>query len=237
MKKLYILLFFVFYYSILQAQQQRDVIYLNNHSVIRGSIIQNDSTIVKIKTAGENIFAFIPSEISEIKQEEYSTFKSKGYYNYTSIGILVGDANNDRTAPFSFLMEHNWQLHNSFSAGLVTGIELLNETTFPLGINLKGLMQLTNGSRIYMGASGGYSFSLEKPEPWNGYDILEATGGVLINAELGLVLSPKGNTAFFVAVGYRHNTLNYVREDWAMQEIDQKISFSRLSLKIGFMLF
>ncbi len=237
MKRVYIivLLFFPLH---LFSQQVRDVVYLKNQSIIRGKIIEQTGEIIKIKTIGNNIFAYSPNEVFKIESEKYEEggLKKKGYYNYTTFGALVGNTENERKTAFSFLMEHNYQLNQNLAIGGVVGIELLNETTLPVGLNVKGIFELSKGTQLFLGATGGYSLSLEKPLIEN-YTVKEASGGILANSEVGIIFSSDRRAGFVVAIGYRYNTLNYVREDWVMQEVERKMIFNRLSLRIGVVLY
>lgn len=238
MKRVYLIILVLLPISLF-SQEVRDVIYLKNQSVIKGHIIERKSDIIRIETKCENILAFSPDEIITIETEVVETnknLKSKGYINYTTIGALVGDSENSEPAPFSLLMEHNYHVNNYLSLGVLTGIELLNESTFPVGLIVKGLKPISNGATLFLGATGGYSISLEKPAMEN-YTVKSATGGILVNTEFGLIISTEGNAGFVVAIGYRYNTLNYVREDWLMQEVERKMTFNRLSVRFGIVLY
>lgn len=221
------------------AQEERDVIFLKNQSVIRGEILEKTEAIIKIKTCGDNIFVYQLDEVLKTEKEAVTTqtiFKEKGYYNFTSAGIVFGSAYDQKPNPFSFLMEHNYQLNNHFSFGLLTGVEMLNETIVPIGLNAKGIMPLTTGSQIFFGASGGYSISVEKPV-MEYYEIIGAYGGEFVNVELGVMISGNESAGFFAAVGYRYNTLNYTGQLWNDFQTDRKMTFNRLSVRIGITLY
>ncbi len=220
-------------------QQETDVIYLNNQSIIKGKIIEQAGETVKIETCCGSIFAYSTEEILKITTEatpKPDKMKQKGYLNYTSTGLLIGSSENNKAAPFSFLMEHNYRFNEYLSAGCVFGIELLDEATAPLGGNIKLMKNLSESSSLFLGSSAGYSISLEKPV-MNNYEVLETNGGPFFNAELGLILPSGKNTGFFVAVGYRYSTLSYLRDDWWLEEVERKVYYNRLSVRIGITLF
>jgi hypothetical protein len=217
------------------AQKKIDAVYLKNSSVIKGNLIEHSDSLVKIETCCGSIFAFQTGEIQEIKKEEYKSakaLKSNGYYNLTSLGVLTGTGSNEKEAPLSLMMEHLYRLNNYTAFGTIIGLETLNEAVLPLGINLKGLLPLSNGGASYIGISGGYSFSLEKPSSY--YTITKAKGGIFINPEIGFIVSSSGNGSFFMAIGYRYNVLNYERDDFYYSEtVERKQIYNRISIKIG----
>ncbi len=220
----------------LKAQKLTDVVFLKNGSILKGTLVEQSDTLVKIETCCGSIFAFKPNEILKMDQETYRSekaLKEKGYLNYTSMGVLIGTGRVEKEAPFSLLMEHNYRFNKYFSAGLMAGLETLNETVLPAGINGKAMFPLYRGGAVYLGVTGGYSISLEKPPMISYYEITAAKGGILFNPEVGFIAGSGGNGSFFMSVGYRYNQLNYVREDYYSGIVERKQIYNRLSIKIG----
>lgn len=219
------------------AQKTIDVVFLKNGNIFKGKILENKTDTLKIETLCKNILVFTPSEVLKTSTESYHIYdlKSKGYFNFTSMGVLIGSSHNDKPAPFSVLMEHDYRFNNYLAMGGVTGIEMLNESVIPLGVTVKGLLPLSGGSTLYAGITGGYSFSLDKPPDNNDYSykITDAYGGYMYNTEIGLIIPSAGNVSFFIAMGYRYNELNYKREDWQLISVDQKMIFNRFSIRLG----
>ena len=235
-RKLFLTLLIIVPHTLSFAQKTIDVIFLNNGNIIRGKILENKTDTLKIETLCKNILVFTPSEVLKTSTESYHKYdlKTKGYFNFTSMGVLIGSSHNDTPAPFSVLMEHIYRFNNNLAMGGVTGVEMLNESVIPLGITLKGLLPLSSGSTLYAGITGGYSFSLDKPSNDDYYyNITNAYGGYLYNTELGLIIPSGGNVSFFIAMGYRYNELNYKREDWQLVSVDQKLIYNRFSIRIG----
>jgi hypothetical protein len=219
----------------LYTQQKVDVVYLKNSSVIKGNLIEQSDSLVKIETCCGSIFAFPANDVLEINQENFNNtkaLKSKGYYNLTSLGVLTGTGSNEKEAPLSLMMEHLYRLNDFTAFGVITGLETLNEAILPIGLNIKGMMPFSRGGASYIGFSGGYSFSLEKPS--SGFTITRAKGGIFINPEIGFIASTGGNGSFFMAVGYRYNVLNYEREDYYYSDpVERKQIYNRISIKVG----
>lgn len=217
------------------AQNKVDAIYLNNGGIIKGLIIESNEDVIKIKTFCDNTLVFNKSEVSELKKEKYNPFntlKKTGYYNYTSMGGLIGSESDAKTTNFSILMEHNYQINNYFAAGAVTGIEWFNTSVAPLGINLKLILPASDNMFYYLGNSAGYSVALEEVVEEN-YVIKETKGGYFYNTELGVVFPSIGNANIYMALGFRYQDLTYVREDWWLDEVERKTTYNRFSLKIG----
>lgn len=169
-------------------------------------------------------------------QEENTEKKQSGYFNYTSIGSLIGSKNDDKTYITSLLMEHNYQFNKNWAVGLVTGVEWLDVTVMPLGPNIKGFLPGTNGSSFFAGLSSGYAFALEGMEFYE-YEIKETKGGYFLNTELGYILPSKKDYSVFIAMGYRYHEFEFVRADWALEEVERKTTYNRFSIRIGVQLF
>ncbi len=182
------------------------------------------------------IFVYEPSEVEKtetINQPLPGYLKEKGYYNYTSMGFLVGSDNNDKQAIFSFIMEHNYQFNTSWAAGGFMGIEFFNEPVSPMGLNVKGMVPLDGKTSLFANFSAGYSIPLEKATSDIYYEYTDTKGGINCASELGFIFPSKSNVNLFMAFGYRYNEMNYVRNDWYYGNVDRKISYNRFVCKLG----
>ena len=218
------------------AQQTTDIIHLKNGSIIKGKIVEKTDEKIKIETFGGNIFVYSSQEIdkTETTNEPLPGYlKAKGYYNYTSMGILVGSDIDENQSVFSVLMEHNYQLYQYFAIGGVIGIDFFNESIAPLGVNLKALLPLKAKSTIFINTSSGYSIPLEDAENDNNNEYTDTKGGVFINSEIGIIVPSKSNINLFLALGYRYNELNYIRSDWQYGNVERKVTYNRFVLRIG----
>jgi len=221
------------------TQSTTDILYLQNGSIIKGKIIEKTNDTTKIETCCGSIFAYTSVEIdrTEILNDPLPGYlKSSGYFNYTSMGLLLGSGSNDYQGILSILMEHNYQLNQYFAFGAVIGIEIFNETVAPVGINTKGILPLKGKSNLFINLSSGYSIPIEDAAETAYLEFLETKGGVFANSEIGIIVPSKSNINFFVALGYRYNELNYTREDWYYDEIERKVTYNRFSIKLGVVL-
>jgi hypothetical protein len=237
MKKTILFSLILIIVSVSNAQQMIDVIYLYNGSIIKGKIIENTSVRVRIETCCGNVLAFPNTEVERTAQEPVKnvgkSIKQKGYMNFTSMGVLVGSSSNDKAAPFSAIMEHSYKFNKYFAAGGLIGFELLNETTFPVALNLKAFLPLTTGN-LFLDVSGGYSLSTEKPDQ---YEVKKASGGVMFTSEVGYIIPVTENAGIYLAIGYRYNELNYKVEEWWMNTADRTIYFNRISIRLGISIY
>ncbi len=229
---------FIFMAAILvpaYTQKRTDVVYLKSGSIIKGKLIESTSGTIKVETFCQNVWVFPMDEVSRVDSEPFTdlrSIKSKGYINLTSGGVLVGSTANELRAPFSALIENNYRFNQYITAGIVTGLEMLNEATIPAAFSLKGMLSLEGGAVLFLGGMLGYSISVEDPKD-PVYEIKESYGGNLAGAEIGLIFPSYGHLSFFIAAGYRYNELSYTRSDWWRNEVDRTIYYNRISLRVG----
>jgi hypothetical protein len=237
MTRILFLLFALSLFFPVSSQKTCDAVYANNGNIIRGKITEQNDSLVKIMTSGGSVFAFSKNEILQITIEKCITTKAaiarKGYMNFTSMGVLIGSTENQKSAPFSVLMEHNYRFNKSFALGGLIGFEQLNESVMPLGVNMKLLLPAGN-SDLYLGTSAGYSVSLGKPA-----DVLvkKANGGFMFSTEIGIIIPVSVGSAISIAIGYRYNELHYELNDWYYGDYKQNNKYNRLMIRFGITIF
>lgn len=239
MKKVYslfTLLALLFLFTGAWAQQKTDVVYLKNGSVIKGELVENNESTTKIKTICGNVWVFEKDEIqkTETLDEPLPGYmKNSGYFNFTTLGFLIGSNADDNPAIVSIIMDHSYKINNHLLIGGITGLEFFNETSVPLGINVKGMLTAKGKSAFFTQGSMGYSVPVEEvsPDDYNNYK--DTRGGLFAAAGMGVIFPSQSNLNFFIGLGYRYNELNYVREDWFYGDIDRKVKYNRFSLKFG----
>jgi hypothetical protein len=219
------------------SQKTCDAVYVNNGSIIRGKITEQNDTAVKIMTCCGSLFAFRKNEILRITTEKCITTKAmisrKGYMNFTSMGALIGSTENQKSAPFSVLMEHSYRFNKTIALGGFIGFEQLNESVMPLGANMKLFLPAGN-SDIYLGTSAGYSVSLGKPAD---IAMKKATGGFMFSTEIGVIIPVSAGSAISIAIGYRYNELHYELNDWYLGDYKQNNTYNRLMIRFGISIF
>jgi len=237
MKKILLFLLAFGITSLAHAQSTRDVVFLHNGSILRGTITMQNDTVLLISTCCDNVFAVDPQAIKEITSERAVdpgiAVTRKGYINITTLGVLIGTTDDAKSAPFSAVMEHNYRFNKNIALGGFHGFEQLNENLMPVGLNLK-VMWPAGRSDFFIAFSGGYSISLEKP----GEEFMEkASGGVLAGTEAGLLIPVSRSSALIIALGYRYNELNYHLDDGWLGNTDRHITYNRFSIRFGITAF
>lgn len=219
------------------SQQERDVVFLNDGSIIKGMLTEKDEKTIQIETCCGNLLVFEKADILKMEKETIpkSKFqvKQKGYMNFTSMGFLVGSPANEKIAPFSIISEHTYRVNEYIAVGGLIGYELLEESIVPLGVNIKGFV-FDGADNLFLGITGGFSLSLENPNK----DLYNsASGGPFFTIEMGVLIPVSGNNSFFVAMGYRYNKLKYERTDWWLSDVEREVKYNRISIRLGLTLY
>ncbi len=213
------------------AQKAPDTLYLKGGSILVGTISENNDSLIKIQLNGGSIMIIPQTQV--VKSRLHASSKTELYYQgYLTAGVLIGSSKNQKEAPLSLLTEHNLGIGPHFSMGLTTGLEMINESTIPIGGNVKMFFSLPSGDELFVGASGGHSLSLEKP--YDPYDqIIDNRGGSFFNAEVGYIFSSSGKAPLLIAFGYRYAEMHYKLTDWWYDEISENMYFNRFSVRFG----
>jgi len=155
--------------------------------------------------------------------------QGKKYVNTTTLGVLAGSSTNLHEAPLSFISEHHLRLGRIMSAGLMTGIEQLNENTMPVALSCR-ISAPSGGFRVFAGAYSGYSVALEKPQ-FEG--IKKSRGGFLAGTETGAMIRINDCASLIIGLGYRYSELHYDLEDWWVGSYKREFKFNRFSIRLG----
>ena len=236
-----IILFSIAGMAITSAQDDVDVIYLDNGNVIRGHLIeQPDSTIIRIETLCYNIFQFRQDEITSIRQELFRTKKNKsftpkvtGYSNITDFGLLVASGYNTKNAIFSIQSTHNYAFRERMAAGAGFGLEFFEQLTVPLytsftwQVNSQKLSPFTT-------IKAGYSFAVGEPGYSWDYTI-DASGGMMWSAGVGTKIWLSHRNALVIKIQYRYQGMHSVRTwEWTGATTELLKKYNRLELRFGF---
>jgi hypothetical protein len=247
-----ILLLTVFFSLTLFAQKRsRDVVYLKNGSIIKGTIVlQDPGKQIKLKTKDNNLWVFRYDEIDSITRPSSVVIPFRnGYFNLTELGVLAGNSSNATRAPFTMTNINSWYFPKGYSAGLGVGVELSNETYLPVVADFRYYLQ-DRRPLPFISLQAGYSFALGgsytqtiyavddirlSPMIWPGpvpsytNDPISARGGILINPSIGIQTPINERFALTFSAGYRWMRHSYGRtEDYRID-----IDYRRLTIKIG----
>jgi len=169
------------------------------------------------------------------------------FINFTEGGVLIGNSENQKKAPFIFHSSLNYVLYKNLSAGIGTGAEFLKETYLPLTANI--LYQFGNRKAVYpfVRFRAGYDIGLESTTYSENYiyysyssitssypsypsqEKLKAEGGWMIDPSVGIIVYTRAGLGFTLSAGYRHQTLKYSgKNDYLF-----RAEYNRLMLALG----
>jgi hypothetical protein len=243
----------LFSLTLLAQKGKHDVVYLKNGSVVKGQILLLDpEKFVKLKTSDKNIWVFEMNQVDSIARPvkvKIPAAIQTGYYNLTEFGVLAGNTNNTKTAPFTIMNVSSWQFANGLSTGIGVGVHFFDETYLPVVADFRyflrkhGPLPFVNLQSGYSIPLGGeykqqyyyydYSSSVSRPGIWPGPTQTEqdvsATGGFLINPSIGIFSQINENLSLTLSAGYSYLRHSYGKEDKYKLDVD----YNRLSIKLG----
>lgn len=250
--RIYLLILAVLGSLTLSAQRgKKDVVFLKNGSIIKGTIVlQDPGKLIKLKTKDNNLWVFRYDEIDSITKPSVAVIPfRKGYFNLTELGVLAGISSNATKAPFTLTNINSWFFDKGFSTGLGVGVELSNETYLPVVADFRYYF-MDRRPLPFICLQAGYSFALGgsysqtiyaiddirvSPMIWPGpvpsyqNDPVSGRGGFLINPSIGIQTPINEGFAMTFSAGYRWMRHSYGRTDDYKIDID----YRRLSIRIG----
>ncbi len=249
MKIPFLLFALIFSLTTFAQKGKHDVVYLKNGSMVSGHILILDpGKYVKLKTRDNNVWVFEMNQVDSIAQPVKVGVPIKtGYYNLTEMGVLVGNSNNSKSAPFTLMNVNNCQFANGLAAGIGVGVHFFNETYLPVVADVRyflrkqGPMPFVNLQTGYSIPIGGdysqtyyYAYDLMVrpgiwPNPNPTAQDVSARGGFLINPSIGFQTKINENLALTFSAGYSYLRHRYGKDETYKLDVD----YNRLSLKIG----
>jgi hypothetical protein len=232
-------------YSFAQKKSGIDVVYLKDGSMVKGLIFENISNDhVKIEAKDGTIWNFKYDDIESINPDENSVVKVKdnGYYNNTSMGVLIGD--NSYTGSmvnFSFNMVNGYQIKQRWQTGVGTGMDImLGQLFLPVTVDVKYVFRKKAFSP-FVGVKAGYAFSGSKNDDYDYpyYDIgwyypRNYEGGPVAGIEVGIRNYSSEHFGLSLHVGYRTQQVSTTTYDYQYNiEVVEKIFMQRFNIGVG----
>ncbi|HWR99841.1 MAG TPA: hypothetical protein VN249_04450 [Prolixibacteraceae bacterium] len=242
----------LFSLTLLAQKGKHDVVYLKNGSIVKGNILVLDpEKFVKLKTRDQNVWVFemnqVDSIVRPVKVKAPAAIQT-GYYNLTEFGVLAGNTNNSKSAPFTIMNVSSWQFDNGFSTGIGIGVHFFDETYLPVVADFRYFLR-KHGPLPFVNLQTGYSIplggeykqttyyydysSFARPGIWPGPNQTEldvsARGGFLINPSIGIYSQINENFALTLSAGYSYLRHSYGKEEEYKLDVD----YNRLSIKLG----
>ncbi|MFH1119376.1 MAG: hypothetical protein V1775_06095 [Bacteroidota bacterium] len=227
-------------FSTIRAQNNKSVaVYLKSGDVIFGKILSQDS-LVGYRIANDcGITQLSQDEIDHIDKGGFSRpdLKKSGYYNQSTLALLLGEGQDGFQPKPSLTMVNGWQWNQRFFAGVGLGYEHYDRGVMPLFADAK--MMLGSGLfSPFFSFRIGYSFPVEKQEQTDYYgNVIETYGGILLNPEAGVSIAAGSKNAFILSIGYNYQELSFresIYNGWNNYDKRVFTNYNRISVKLGF---
>jgi hypothetical protein len=216
------------------AQALEDVIYLKSQNVIRGRIMENNDSSIRMQTADGSIYNYNKIDVERVTREKlYRSFmyKNTGFANYTELGALIAGKTTIEgvtTAAFSFQTVNGYKFNQYAMIGLGVGADLYaTQTIIPIFGTFRGDI-INNGSAIpFYFADAGYGVNITQESA----AASNFKGGFLYAAGLGLKIPFNKTAGFLLSLGYR-----YQKSTYDIDNVTTDIIYKRLAIRAGFFL-
>jgi len=169
------------------------------------------------------------------------------FTNFTEGGVLLGNSQDEKKAPFIFNTAMNYGLYKNLSAGIGIGVEFLNETYLPVTANVMYQFRKDKALFPFIRLRAGYQVALESSATMSNYSYylpsyadyiypyyptvtkLNAKGGWMFDPSVGVIVYTRPGLGISIAAGYRYQKLKYTGDNdyifWT--------EYNRLMLTLG----
>ena len=226
----------------LSAQKRdRQTVIFDGGSRITGTILVDSSDYLKLRITSPQIVTLKKSEISYTVPAsgiEKPFIDRHGYWIKVSASALTGRNDEGNVGNMSFHFSNGYRFRNGISAGIGTGLEVLDVAVMPIYADLRYNFLKTRLSP-FAWLKSGWSFAFGKLDdgqyyyygyfPW-------AKGGFMFNAGAGLELASWRRGAVNIGVGYRYQKIAYKQDyQWGEESTNEIITrFNRIEVQLGF---
>lgn len=235
-----LLVFFVSAHG--QAKHDKAVI-LKTGETIFGKVTLIDS-VQKLSVennCGIRIISFGELDtIVDWRKKSFTDYKKHGYFNISSVSLLLGEGQSDRIPVPSFTVVNGYYFHPRVYTGIGIGYEYYQWSVMPLFADVKYLLR-RHDIIPFASLKLGYGIPLESAEDLSDYypfDDARTYGGVMISPELGLLFPRGQRDAILLSVGYHHQQLSYDSYQYWFQDFNKRRTFTnynRISIRFSYM--
>ncbi|NJO92416.1 MAG: hypothetical protein HC831_28185 [Chloroflexia bacterium] len=229
---------------------QNGVVYLRNGSIIRGEIIKQTADSLRIETNCNSLIILSQSDVLEIKSEttdsqsnirknDYPLNGSKGFYSYTTIGMLTGNSEVTDDFTFSFHTNIGYEFSHLIGIGVGVGVEHLKTELLPVYASFKSHLRNKPNSP-FISLSVGYSFPLSETKRKDEYTDYSYDGGFGFGVDLGISSFKTKNYAFTITAGYKYQIVKETSDIyyWWYSSESKEVNtyqFNKIAVRMGFM--
>lgn len=236
--------FFIFSNQSFAQNNEQDVIYLKNGSIIKGKVLSspNDQKI-RIEILGGSIFVFDRSEIEQFKVEPIPNikkqfkgeiqYKERGFINISDMGFPIGSDRWGVVSGLSFKTVNGFQFNPNSYIALGIGLDfyfsnadVLTTTSFRYGGDILKNKPVTP---IYY-AEVGYGF------PWKSYNTDWEThkGGELFQVGTGFKFYTRNATSVVWSIGYGYQKSTVIFQMDTRSNLQERVYiYNRINLRLG----
>jgi|WetSurMetagenome_2_1015567.scaffolds.fasta_scaffold20980_2 hypothetical protein len=241
MKKHFILLILLIFCSLsVNAQKNKDALYLKNGSVIYGKLLEIANDNYKILTSDGSMFNFKSEEVDKFIKLNMVTGERKqnGLGLTLESGLLIGAQNSNFDAPFSFNFLVNYTIATTNMFGIGSGVEFLGSSFSPVFIEYRKLFSerkttpfiyFRGGALIHMGDDNN-----DNPDSYpQYYQPTNYKGGFSLTAGTGISWMKEGYE-ICLSFAYRYARTSYEENAYNNVNFTYLNNYNRLELKLGF---
>lgn len=217
MQKLSIV-FFIFIASFGAMAQLGSVVTLKNGSELKGEILKDDETGVKLRTRDGSIWYFSQEEVAST-EKFIPTVSRNGFYNRSTIGVMGGD----QLSP-SLQVVNGFGFKNHWEIGLGMGVERFYWNNY-LPVFIEGRYSLLNKlASPFVSLNAGYELPVR--------NFISNKGGFTAGFQIGGEYYFSNHVGLSISTGYRFASLKVVNTWWDDNETIQQIN--RFEVRLGF---
>ena len=222
------------------AQNNKDILYLKNGSMIYGKLVEVTDSVYKIKTSDGSLFIYSIPEVAKFVNEapNFEGRKKSGLGFVIEAGLLAGVKTSEYTAPFSFNILANLTRNTKDVFGFGSGVEFIGQSYIPVFAEYKRLFYdkkttpfiFIRGGKLYHQSGDSES----SDSYYNQYDYKNNYKGGL-SFTLGTGISwVKDDNVTYLSFAYRNVHTSYTQRNYYNQDATYKNTLNRLEIKFGF---
>jgi hypothetical protein len=241
LRLIFVLAFGLLLNEVAAQKLKGDAVFLKSGSVVTGKIVQYDS-LAGVKISNKcGIWLYQFNEIDSLGANpgvRYYTSKSKGYYNISSSGLLIGEGNTASGVLPSFTTINGYRFLPGLTSGIGVGYEYFDWSVLPVFADVRYFF-VNEGFSPFLLAQGGYSFALEQNFDNNywGNQVTKTYGGPMFGAGAGIRAGIARNSALLISLSYRFQKLSYDSQNyWELGTIRRYYTnYNRIALTVAFL--
>lgn len=225
------------------AQNKIDKVYLKNRSILRGTIIENSDSMVRIIVVGGSVWTIPSSYVAgtgkgkpdkqpfQTINTEKTMIKERGYNLITNIGVYF-PFSGEKSSYFHCSAIHSYSILPNLSIGLGLGIDRDVRSYYPIFADARVYVNRKKFAP-FISVSYGKAFAWDKTVYFMWRD-LNNYGGPYFCTSLGIEFPWSEKLSFLLAIEYKYQKNTYKSlPDTQYFELIEEIN--RFGLKLGFL--